>query len=273
VRASALLFGLFYILGALPAPAAAGIPFQLRDGLIWVKVVAGSQSEPLNFLLDSGAGASVLDLSVARALGLKLSSTESVEAVGGRVKTYRARGFEARCAGVALPGEILVLDLEAEGAGCHCHIDGLIGLDFLQRRIVQLDFGKSIMRFLDRIGPGEALPLRKINDALCVRATINGLDQWLRVDTGCAESIEWAPSARDLDRTRGVSIAVAQTTPASTPTAAQFGSTRIERVPTGMHQRRFFAGEDGLLGIGLLARFRVTIDMIGDQLVLEQPTH
>jgi predicted aspartyl protease len=40
--------------------------------------LAGS-GEPLNFLLDSGAGASVLDLTVARRLGLELGESQNVQ--------------------------------------------------------------------------------------------------------------------------------------------------------------------------------------------------
>ena len=35
--------------------AATPIPFQFRDGLIWLKVAVAGKSEPLNFLLDSRA--------------------------------------------------------------------------------------------------------------------------------------------------------------------------------------------------------------------------
>ena len=52
------------------ARAASAIPFEYRDGLIWVKVKAEASAAPLNFLLDSGAGASVLNLATAQRLGV-----------------------------------------------------------------------------------------------------------------------------------------------------------------------------------------------------------
>ena len=48
------------------------IPFRYQDGLIWLKVEVARQGERLNFLLDSGAGASVIDLQIARSLGVQL---------------------------------------------------------------------------------------------------------------------------------------------------------------------------------------------------------
>ena len=41
---------------------------QYRDGLIWLKVDVTGKSEPLNFLLDSGAGISAIDVQTARGL-------------------------------------------------------------------------------------------------------------------------------------------------------------------------------------------------------------
>jgi hypothetical protein len=45
-------------------------PFEFREGLIWVKVRVPQSAEPLNFLLDSGAGASVVSVRAAKQLGL-----------------------------------------------------------------------------------------------------------------------------------------------------------------------------------------------------------
>jgi hypothetical protein len=69
--------------------AAAPIPFQFRDGMVWLKVAVTGNGEPLNFLLDSGAGASVLDLAAARRLGLKLGERQNVQGVHSRSLAYR----------------------------------------------------------------------------------------------------------------------------------------------------------------------------------------
>src|SRR6202140_5672306 len=51
---------------------------QYRDGLIWLKVNIAGKSKPLNFLLDSGAGISAIDLRTARTLGVLLGSRQTV---------------------------------------------------------------------------------------------------------------------------------------------------------------------------------------------------
>src|SRR5512142_1933324 len=58
------------------------IPFQLREGLIWMQVDVPQSSEPLNFLLDTGAGVSVLNSHTADRIGLKGGRPVSVQGVG-----------------------------------------------------------------------------------------------------------------------------------------------------------------------------------------------
>src|ERR1043165_5998853 len=63
------------------APVACELPLQFRDGLLWVEVNVPQSDRPLNFLVDSGASVSVLNLSTARRLGLELGAKVSVNGV------------------------------------------------------------------------------------------------------------------------------------------------------------------------------------------------
>ncbi len=47
-------------------------PFEFREGLLWVEVNVPQSKKPLNFLVDTGAGVSVINLSTAKRIGLKL---------------------------------------------------------------------------------------------------------------------------------------------------------------------------------------------------------
>src|SRR6266487_2719721 len=59
----------------------AEIPFQFREGLIWVQVKVSKSDEPLNFLLDTGAGVSVIDSRTMTRLGLKAGHRVMVRGV------------------------------------------------------------------------------------------------------------------------------------------------------------------------------------------------
>src|SRR6267378_3511873 len=73
------------------------IPFRFRDGLVWLKVEVAGRAEPLNFLLDSGAGISALDLQTARTLRIKIGDPQAVQGVNGKASAYRVNGLQAVC--------------------------------------------------------------------------------------------------------------------------------------------------------------------------------
>jgi Aspartyl protease len=68
--------------------------------LIWLKVNIAGKSKPLNFLLDSGAGISAIDLRTARTLGVLLGSRQTVLGVNGQGFAFQVSDLHAVCAGV-----------------------------------------------------------------------------------------------------------------------------------------------------------------------------
>src|SRR5690348_5042915 len=84
----------------LPGPVAAAthvqeFPFQFKEGMLWVQVQAVGVAKPLNFLLDSGAGVSVLDLRAARSLGVWLGRRVCVQAVGASTSGFWPERLQA----------------------------------------------------------------------------------------------------------------------------------------------------------------------------------
>lgn len=245
--------------------AATPIPFQFRDGLIWVKVRPGGTGEPLNFLLDSGAGSSVLDLTAARRLGVRLGSSQSVQGVDGRNVAFQVKDFAARAAGITLPSSILAVDLSGPSRSCHQRIDGLLGVDFFRERIVQIDFGAQTILLLERSEVNDAgceiLPIATRNDAMCVSASVDGnRPEWLRLDTGCNTALEWAVTGDKAKKLGVITIGLHPSPAQEFLTDVRLGTKRVSAVKTGVHPRQMFAGESGLIGTGLLSRFVVTID-------------
>lgn len=251
--------------------ASVEIPFTYRDGLLWVDVAAPGRSEPLHFLLDSGAEASVLGAGAARRLELKLGRPEAVQGVGGMATARRVR-FEGSLGGAALPKSLLVLDLGAASALCHREIEGLIGADFLRGRVVQIDFSAGRLRLLDEARPkvgAAVLPMTTRNGVFCVRVGVaGGSPQWTRVDTGCDSALEWAAGPSG-GKQGGASIGLAQGRDHTMQADVQLGPRGIPDVRIGLHDQPIFRGEAGLLGNGLLCAFRVTLDARAHRLILE----
>jgi predicted aspartyl protease len=252
------------------------IPFQYRDGFLWLKVYAAGQREPLNFLLDSGASSSVLNIEAARRLDVKLGSRQSVHGVHSQTFAYRINGFKADAAGITLPESLLAIDLSGVSETVHQPIDGLLGADFFRGRIVQIDFAARKVRVLDHAQPDDrsaVLPIKWCNDAICVPVGVAGKSpQWMRLDTGCESALEWAPGkamAHRDPRTRNVSIGLSSASIRTIHADVQLGSHSLSGVEIGVHNQQIFAGERGLLGNGVLSQFRVTIDTPGRRVILE----
>ena len=236
--------------------AAASAPFQLREGLIWVQVQLQGYG-PATFLLDSGAGSTLLDRRVAQAMGLANGKQRRVQGVNGILPAYVVDGVNGSIADVPLPPTALVVDMRSLAG---TKVDGLLGVDFFKNRAVQIDFPARVVRVLNageaaRLN-GESLPLSRRNDCFCVRVGLEGADsQWLRFDTGCDSAVEWV-SREKSDRPARADV--------------ELGTTRISDVSIGHHGSELFPGEGGLVGNRLFAKHRVTLDTSRKRLVLEQ---
>jgi hypothetical protein len=249
-------------------------PFELREGLLWVQVRTPEVAEPLNFLLDTGAGVSVLNLATARKLGLKLGQEVSVQGVGASAVGYWPESLTAQAGEISLPGKYLAVDLSELSGACKCRVDGLIGADFFCGRAVQIDFVTRQARIVQSgsVEPGqEIIPLKVHKGAMGVAARINGVTtRWLRLDTGCASPLQWV-DAKHFTRATAPQVAVALSpiSVGTTETTVQLGHHVFGAVQTGLHDKPIFPGESGLLGNGLLSRFSsVTIDLPAARLLV-----
>jgi len=261
-------------LPAEPAPLCE-IPFEFRAGLLWVRVTVPQSAKPLNFLFDSGAGASVINLRTAKRLGVKLGQRVDVRGVASSTDGYWPQRLEAMASDVVLPKEYLAVDLAELSRACDCGVDGLIGADFFRGRVVQIDFVAAKIRLLpssDAADGASVLDLKTSRGALLTAVGINdGKAQWMRVDTGCTSPLQWVVSGTKWpDAKAGVSIGLTELNIPTATTSVRLGAVTFDSIPTGLHRRPIFSGEAGLLGNGLLARFEhVTFDCKNGKLVLQ----
>jgi len=256
------------------APTTTTTPFEYSEGLLWIKVQVPKSASPLNFLFDTGAGVSVINASTARALGLKTGSRISVQGVDAAMTGNWPTRLPATAGDMALPSEYLALDLSKLSHSCKRPLDGLLGADFIQGRVVVIDFQSHQLQFVDAVSPSKydtVVPLKICRDGFCVSVGVNaGEPKWMRLDTGCATALQWVtsdikPSAQSAKPAIGLAkLAIPQA-----ETTVSLGGKQFEQVPTGIHRNVIFAGEAGLVGNGLLSRFKtVTIDTKSAQLVL-----
>jgi len=255
--------------------AASEIPFEFREGLLWIKVTLPQWSQPLNFLLDTGAGASVVNHATADRLGLKFGRAVTVCGVDSTLIGHWLKGLAATAGQAVLPTEYLAVDLSKLSRSCERPLDGLLGADFFRGRVIQIDFQEQKLRSLrpEQLSPsGEILPLQMRPCGMRLPITINGHQrQWVRLDTGCVSALQWVTSrVPPQDCKPQVAIGLAEVSIPQTQTTVEIGQQKFPNVTTGLHANAIFAGEAGLLGNGLLSRFsRITIDAKSRRLILE----
>ena len=252
------------LLAETAASPVSELPIQFREGLLWAEVSVPQSNEPLHFLVDSGASASVVNLSTARRLGLKLGPKVTVTAVATTLTGHWPVKLSAQASGLELPDEYLALDLSKLSSACSRPVDGLIGADFFRGRIVEIDYAAHKLRVLD-VAPSveatNAVPLEARPCGFRVAVNVNGgRSQWVRVDTGCATAFQWVTSKERADRcTSKLAVGLAELSIPQTMTGLRIGNHQIDTVPTGLHSKAIFPGESGLLGNSLLAQFGVVI--------------
>jgi hypothetical protein len=246
------------------------MPFRISRGMILISPTIHGSGRPMNFILDSGAGSSVLAKSTAKELGLRMTKGELIQTVNGMEDADRAETIHlemgASSASFRFSADPLVIDLSSESRVLGTPIDGLIGGDFFEGRSIKIDFKRSRLHVSPSGRPGPSatrLPLARGRDGMFVGLTAgDSFLQRVRLDTGCSRSLCWSPPAGSSHRgTRDGKALKAD---------VNFGSLVMSDVHTDAYRRPLFAGEDGLLGTALLSRFEsVWIDSVNNRISFE----
>lgn len=250
--------------GGVSEAADGNIPFVYTDGMIRVEGRAKGVEGPLWFLLDSGAAVSVLNRSTADRLGLRDGAEVTVKGVGAKTSGLWPQKLRASAGTTPLPSRYLVVDLSEFEGKCAFPVDGLIGAEFFEGRVVEIDFRAQRIRLKrgaghPRVEPlPSSIPLKRSRGVWTVEASVNGKGkQRLRVDTGCATGLHWVNAHAPDTAPAQHSVGLAAVTTRVATCSIGLGEVELSDVAAALHDTRLFAGEDGLLGNGFLSRFGV----------------
>jgi len=174
--------------------SALGIPFELSGNLIVLKVRV-NRSRPLHFIFDTGAGISVIDPQSAKALRLRTKGKLKLDATGGSVQSGLIQSVTLSVPGVEVFNQTLAtIDLDAFAPLFGFKIDGIIGYDFINNFVVEIDYAAGVMNFFGTQGykyhgAGESIPIEIVDKTPFVRGRIvlNGrepIEGKFEIDTG-----------------------------------------------------------------------------------------
>lgn len=239
------------------------------------------------FILDSGAGSTLVDKTIANDLKLASVGEQTLTGVGGNAKSAFRFADTLSLGRATLRNPIFSeFDLSGLGTDLGIKLGGILGSDFFRRAVVAIDVNHPTVEVYDRetftLDSGSWLPLRFSNGHPAVEAMAAGTPKaWYRFDTGGDGSVTFhTPFVKTwklLDPEKAVSVGlggVGGTVSASSGTIPWFelGRHRFEN-PTvvfstasrGAFSDSYLAGNIGQV---FMKPFRVVLDFSGYRIAL-----
>ena len=142
------------------------IPISVRGGNIFISTRLNG-SGPLHFLFDSAAGVHAVNWRRAEELKLEMQRASNADGAGdGSTRAAVLPGARLSLDGFALrSARTVATDFDPVGDRKGYRLDGLIGADLMRHWVVEVDHAESVMRLYDPAtwryeGSGDSLPLR-----------------------------------------------------------------------------------------------------------------
>jgi predicted aspartyl protease len=275
--------------------SARGIPFEVHNNHIYLQVKVNN-SEPLSFILDTGAS-SVISRRRAESLGLKVRSNEQGFGVGkNAVEAAIVEGVSLNLFGATLSRQnIAVIALEDLQKSLGRAVDGILGYNFLRRFVVEIDYAAKTINLYSAKnyrykGKGERIPIIVDEDSglIFARATLKPLNRapikgLFEIDSGGGHTLilnkpfvernNLLTVAQKANVVSVGGIVGSSRAVAGTVENLQLGRNRVENVITlfSMASDGMLANEefDGNIGNDFLRRFKVIFDYSRRLMILE----
>ncbi|MDQ2824334.1 MAG: retroviral-like aspartic protease family protein [Verrucomicrobiota bacterium] len=134
------------------SPKSAKVKFRLPGGaqpLILLPVKVNGEG-PFEFILDTGAGTSLLSSELAKQLEVKIIGSKEGQSAGGKVSVSLAKVDSLAVAETKLDNvDVGIVDLSHIGKTIGAKIDGDLGYNFIKHFRITLDYSNCEIRFED----------------------------------------------------------------------------------------------------------------------------
>ena len=271
------------------------VPIEVASNHVYVKVCFGDRE--LQFLLDTGAGQSFFDMGIARSIDVQLGQHFTGHGAGagtidGAVVVNGSITLEGTRLAVPVPA---ALDLSGLPPREGHVIDGILGYNFIDQYVVEVDYVKQELRLFDATrfsysGPGTSLPFTFAANHPVVETTLrlaNGdtMSGRFVVDVGAASALSLTRPFVEEHRLRtritpivrrvaGGGVGGAVVTDVGRVAALKLGKFEVHNVITSLYgdSAGVMSGNGswiGNIGGDVLRRFNVFLDYRRHRIILE----
>ena len=226
----------------------------------------GGELAHRNFIIDTGTSPSIVNIGVARHLGLHLSQAK-LSAIGRQSETFAATVPQIRLGPLQADSvPVLVTDLSPVERDLNLPIAGILGMDVLARISFRLDYGNQLMEFGEIASVGIPVALSTRADLPIAEIKIGGKLLHLLVDTGADRLVLFgARSAAEFSPNTSNSLLQGKSVASAVPVRA-VSSLEFELSGEHFHQNAYFVPEseeplfDGLLSVRSLGIRVLSVD-------------
>ena len=271
------------LLAACRGPEAQAQPSLLEthsfrgDGGMMILDMRIADSEPMPFILDTGASPCVVDPVVAEKLGIGIRSTTERRGGAGTFTSGVADRSVTLTIGAShlLCAETLITDLSGVAEVVGVRPAGIVGGDFFRNRIVEIDYDKARISIHDpkeyeRPGDGGVVPIRVkenrpyLDARLSVPGGPQNVTRELIIDTGSLDHVDdplLKESSESLKSVSNTGLGPGFSGAVGTWSSVEIGPYRFENVPGTVPSVP-------IVGNGILTRFNLVFDYEGGWLLL-----
>ncbi|MEN3328443.1 MAG: hypothetical protein V7638_3250 [Acidobacteriota bacterium] len=271
------------------------VPIELANNLIVLRVRVNS-SRPLHFIFDTGASISVIDPQTAKALGLRAKGKLKLDATGGSVQSGLIGPVSLSLVGMTVFKQTLAtIDLDAAAPLLGYKIDGVIGHDFINNFVVEIDYAAGLMSFYETgsykyAGAGESISIELVEKTPFARARVvlNGrepIEGKFEIDSGGTGILNLNTPFVNKHKMLETLTTHAQSKLGGVGGSAEAVKAHVAAVELGslvvknplvVFAQRTEGSEnsaeyDGELGGGFFSQFKMVLDYSRSQVILEQP--
>ena len=267
----------------------AKIPIELDNNIIFVRARVNG-SRPLRFIFDTGASVSVVNANLIGELKLKVKGQADGTATGGTIHVGLVNGVSLSVEGAEVTNQIFAT-LALDKSPC-VQFDGIIGYDFINQFIVEIDYPNSVINLYSPktyaySGDGKVVPLSLAGRRTPLVATDillagdRSVGSQLEVDTGGDSAFVFTTAFVKKHRLEqslltsvkgiGVGAGGEQKRLVGRVKRIQLGPFMLDGPIVNLEQDAEEGGKegDGIVGGEVLRRFKVILDYAHQRMILE----